>query len=381
MLKRSLRSRSLNDKGVSEYEVKELIEGLLRGDKVADVPNGLCKSVISQLTQMRKDALLQRKEGLAAKMDDILGELKHGPQKFMLTTTENPNMARTRTLSTASSTVHEPLKQAGKTLVRGARMDSVDSMTRQSTTPVLKGKGKREVSRAHYTKAPSVDRTVDGVVEYELDSRRLAPRLLKVQDVQRRLDEARQNYEMYRERAKVERIKYDQLEKAAEEELEDKLTQDMLDYGSHVPLSLPLEFSKFSGKVLDMRERERKSAGIRKYDDAHALRGESVKREKEELENNSAKFARSFTLQKQQMIHSQEQKRIAFKELWVRKKEKHQRDLRTRMMELRKAVENLEKDLMVAQQGAGNEMLRIKDNERLTALPVAGRPAARQHHV
>lgn len=381
MLKRSLCSRSLTTKGVTEYEVSQAIEGLLKGTtKVADVPTRLCKSIISTMTQMRKDALLQRKDSLAAKMDDLLGELQYGPQKYQFDCTENPTAFREKSVRLNAKTPEASrLSQTGKTLLKGAKVDSIDSITRQSCTPTLKTKRTRELSRARYSKSATIDSTVDACNEYEIDSRRLAPRLMKVQAIQQKLDEARANYEMYRERSKGERQKYEDLEAAAQEELEDRLKQELLDYGSHVPTSLPLEFSKFSGKVLDMRERERKSASMRMYDNAQTLRTEAVKKEKEELDALSQRFARSFNLQRQRVLSKQEQSREAFKELWVRKKEKNQRDLKAKMSELRRAVVNLEKDLAEAQQVAGCEMARIQNNQRILSTPIASKQAVVRH--
>jgi predicted RNase H-like nuclease (RuvC/YqgF family) len=153
----------------------------------------------------------------------------------------------------------------------------------------------------------------------------------------------------------------------------------MLDYGSHVPLSLPLEFSKFSGKVLDTRTKEQKSAHFKRYDDAAALRGEAVKKEKEELDVCTDRFARSFKLQRQRMVTTQDMSRTGFKDHWQVKKETQERMLTKQLMELKRAVEHLERDLAEAQREADDELKRIKNNERiLNAVPVLGKPAATQ---
>lgn len=372
-----MRNRTLCTRDCSPNEVKDAIDGLLRGDKVADLPTRLCKSVISTLTQMRKDALLQNRDALAAKMDDILGELKYGPQKYRYDLPEDPNTMRSRSL-TQSGPIDEVrrLNQTGKSLRHGARPESVDTSTRFEVTPVLKTKRVRENSRARYPKSKEIDSAVDRCLEYELDSRRIAPKLQKVEAIQKKLNDARAAYEAYREKAKQERIKYEMLEHAAGEDLEERLHEEMLDYGAHVPTSLPLEFSKFSGKVLDMRVRERKSAGIRKYDDAKALRKEAVKKEKAELEALSERFNRSYKLQKRHVLHKQDLRREAFKELWVRKSAKNQRDISQKLLELKRAVERLERDLEDAQMSANKELTRIRNNERLVNTPVASRPAA-----
>ena len=379
MLKRSLRTRTLNAPGVSDAKVQDAIEALLKGSKPRELPTELCKSVISQMTQMRKNALLQKRDALAAKMDDILGELQYGPQKYVYDTIENPNLMRSRSIVSATSESNR-LKQTGKTLVGGARFESVDSPSRQAVTPILKTKRVKQLSKANYDKSRALDRTVDGINEYELDSRRIAPRLQKVEAIQKKLDDARMELEHYKLRARQERLRYEALEKAAEEDLDERLAMDMLDYGAHAPNELPLEFSKFSGKVLDMRVRERKSAGIRKYDDAAALRTEAVKKEKEELRALSERFLRSYQLQKQEVLRKQGLKKAAFKELWVRKSEKNQREIAAKMRELKVAVANLEREVADAQMSAGTELTRIRNNERLmNNTPVTGRPAASPH--
>jgi hypothetical protein len=150
----------------------------------------------------------------------------------------------------------------------------------------------------------------------------------------------------------------------------------MLDYGSHVPKDLPLEFSKFSGKVLDTREREHKSALTRQYEDASALRKEAVTREKEELGALSDRFAKSFRLQKQHMLKKQALKREAFEDLWVRKREKNERVLTKEVLDLKLLVRNLERELQEAKDAEAAELRRIRDNERIFSTPVVARQAA-----
>ena len=82
MRSRSLRIRPLHDSTVSDYEVNECIEGLLKGDSVASIPNHLCQAVMTTMTQKRKDALLARDDSLANKYEVLLGQMKYGPNKF-----------------------------------------------------------------------------------------------------------------------------------------------------------------------------------------------------------------------------------------------------------------------------------------------------------
>jgi hypothetical protein len=365
---------------VTDAEVKQAIEGLLAGDKVADLPTHLCASVISNMTQMRKDAILERKDGLAAKMEDILGELRHGPQRYLPDTPEPPVTFRSRSLQAPPDESTARFAQTAKQLVSGARLDSVDIPARQGAEPVMKTKRVRQVARTNYPKSQELDRTIDTCIEYEIDSRRLAPRLLEVAALEEKLEDAHSRYDAARQRGRLARQQFDAIREDAQNKLEEKLTEEMLDYGSHVPTSLPLEFSKFSGKLLDTRERQRKSAWFRRYEDAAALRKEALQKEKDELNVCTDRFARSFKLQRQHVLDKQDEKRQVFQDFWVRKKQKNERRIAKELGDLRCAVEHWERDIGNSRRGASVEMGRIKTNERAAsaALPVQSRAAATQ---
>jgi hypothetical protein len=256
------------------------------------------------------------------------------------------------------------------------RFESVDIPTRQASEPHLKTRNVREISRARYGKSSEIDRTVDHLVEYEVDSRRLGPRLIKVEEAEKRLAEAKARYERCRAECRAKRTHQDLIRDDAKDKLESDLKTQMLDYGSHVPSSLPLEFSKFSGKVLDTREREWKSAQTRKYEDAAALRREAVKREKEELGALATRFTKSFHLQKQHVLKKQELKREAFDDLWVRKRAKNERVLTKELLDSRLAVQNLTRKLQEVRDAETAELHRIRENERILSTPVSSKPAA-----
>lgn len=184
MLKRSLRPRSLSDKFVNEYDVTQYIDGLLSGKYTCeDVPGKYAKSVISNLTKMRKDCILQRRDQLSNKIDEILGELCKGPAKYPYDVAENPNEIRTRTIKIAGNPKRKQLNETGISLVNGAPVNTVDIPTRLALTPVLKMRRSLEVSRMNYTQSKSIDTTLDNCAEYVIDSKRVGPRLLKIQEL------------------------------------------------------------------------------------------------------------------------------------------------------------------------------------------------------
>jgi hypothetical protein len=176
------RSRALHTPNFTQQEVKQAIDDLLAGSKPASLPTRLCRSVITTLTQMRKDALLHRQDGQAAKMEVILGELQRGPQRYRDDTPADPHTVRARALTVApNATLHE----TSKLLSRGARPDSVDSPMRQDSVPVMKTQRARQVSRTNYGKARGLDQALDACAEYEADSRLLRVRQLEERSMRR----------------------------------------------------------------------------------------------------------------------------------------------------------------------------------------------------
>ena len=125
-----------------------------------------------------------------------------------------------------------------------------------------------------------------------------------------------------------------------------------------------------------MRVREHRSAQIRNYDDAQALRNEAIKLERQELDNLSLRFQRSFTLQRQHMLKSQQMQRQSFDVLWKRKQDKYEADLTAELTRLKKLTQNLAMQVEEAEQRANGEILRIQMNDRrkYSLTPLASRP-------
>ncbi|OHT17438.1 hypothetical protein TRFO_12401 [Tritrichomonas foetus] len=376
-MKRSLRTRSLHDSSVSDYDINKCIEGLLRGEPCDEVPPRLAKGVIATLTQMRKDCILERRDGMASKIEEVLGEMQHGPKKFQYDTPENPNNIRNRSLRFTSNDTfqNDRLQKTGTSLIQGASLASVDIPTRLAVTPVLKTKRVLEVSKRHYPLSRSIDTTIENCIEYEVDSRRLGPRLLKIQELEKKLSAAQSEYSEARNRAIYRKQRFEEIQEAAHLDHENRLKDDLLQFGSHTPTTLPVEYSKFSNKVLDTRVREYKSATIRQYEDADALHNEVIKKEREELDTMSERFQRSFKLQRQNKLNSQEQQRKSFETFWDRKKQKELSESTAEVTKLRMSVDHLQKQLDEAKGAAGGELSRIRNNERIKAsTPVASRP-------
>ena len=371
MLKKEARNRVLTEPGINRNEVLEAIDDLLYHKKSPDnLPPHIVKSVMSELNSRRKDAILHHKDSEAAKIDDLLGQLTYGPMKYQCDTPENPRNKRARDISVVTSK-SDPLYQTGSQILKGTSFQTVDSSTRQAIEPLLKSKRIKQIARSRYAKSLNIDHTVDNMIDYSNDSRRLGPRLQKVQEIQKKLDVAREEYAQARAQYQNQRQTFNQIQEVAKEELEISLKDELVELGSHIPNTLPLEYSKFSGKTLDARERSYRAAQIRKYDDAAAIKKEVLQRERDELEANNEKFVRSYNLQKQKI---QDRKRESFDILWQRKRDKAEWAIQQTMLQKKRAVENLERQLEDAQSNANQEIGRIKNNQRVLYTPLNSRP-------
>jgi len=204
-------------------------------------------------------------------MEVILSELKTGPKKFEIDCTGDPIATRSMRLVKTRSLEADKTNLIRKDIIHGKRTSEIDPVSRQTVMPTMKNSRQLKVSRINYPSSSNYDHAIDTLNEYCVDSRRLGPKFIKVEEIQKRLNEARSRYNDVRMQVHVQRQQYDALEAAAADELEKKLADEALEYGSHVPQSLPLEYSKFSANALNLRERQQKAAKLRLYDDAESF--------------------------------------------------------------------------------------------------------------
>jgi hypothetical protein len=249
-------------------------------------------------------------------------------------------------------------------------------LDRQGAIPLLKTKRSRSVSRAFYPKADRLDETIDRCIEYEADSRRLGPRLLKVQAIEQKLEEAQAAQDSARRRHRTARRQFEEIRADQHGKLDERLEGEMIEYGTHLPTSIPLEYSKFSTKILDMRERERKAAWFRRYEDATVLRTEAHKRERQELDAMNGRFARAYALGKNEVARKQGMRRDAFQQHWQSKKEQSERPAAREIEVTGRAIAHWERQLTDAHAALGAECRRIERNERIVSTPVAARATA-----
>jgi hypothetical protein len=335
-------------------------------------------AVVTTLTHQRKDALMHKKDALAHRIDEILGEMRGGPEPLLPDTTQSPEAIRsqfTRTRDTSAK--HEQLEGTSEALIKGRRIDSYDSFTRQDALPVMKTKRTTERSRIHYPTQKVVEDKIDEVIEYSNDSRRIGPRLLKLQEMERRLNVARDDFDKCRTKALFQKQQFDEIEKDAHGKLEDHLKDELLEHGSHVPTTLPLEYSHFADKTLDTRVREQKAARVRKYEDAEAFHADALKKEKADLQHNQESFTRAFNLNREHLMRKQQTQRDIFKDRWTIKRDKMLHDVYYDLRTAKSAVDHLEKELEFAGRAADGEFDRIRGRVRRRYPPILARPKGR----
>ena len=363
-MRATLRLHPKMDKFIGQPEVQNAIDQLIRGAPIDSVPISIKHQVLTGLNSRRKDAILRHNDALANKIDVIIGEFTRGPDKYVFDGPTDPN--KTLKARALESKETERMKATTTKLLNGeSRIDDIDSHSRQSVAPFLKNDRVLEISRANYGQGRNIDKQIENCHEYSIDSRRLGPKLQRVAEIEKKLAAAKKRYEETRTSCYQRRREYTDLEKVAAVELEKKLQGELVEYGSHIPTKLPLEYQKFSSKVLNARQKEQMGAKLGMYDDALANRKIAIQLEREELTKNNEIFGKAFLKNREVMLKSQQQKREGFREIWRRKKDKITADLAAEMEQAKKSVENLEKELEDAKSVVYSEVGRIRSGSSM----------------
>jgi hypothetical protein len=100
---------------------------------------------------------------------------------------------------------------------------------------------------------------------------------------------------------------------------------------------------------------------------------EGLRREMDELDANSNRFARSFKLQRGELPCKQDQKRAGFEKKWQRKTA---READIELAQLRRAIEHWERDFAEAKTSAAVELGHTRNSDRVAPIHLQGRPVA-----
>jgi hypothetical protein len=108
-----------------------------------------------------------------------------------------------------------------------------------------------------------------------------------------------------------------------------------------MPESLPLEFTRLSADLLDLRERERHLIVCRRFQEAAKLHTEFMRRQKEELVRRREEYFAHVEKERSELERRNVCKTAAVTADWNRKIEKFMRSMDVELRGLRKGVANL----------------------------------------
>jgi hypothetical protein len=119
-------------------------------------------------------------------------------------------------------------------------------------------------------------------------------------------------------------------------------------HDASMPSVLPVEFTRLSADLLDLRDKERHLMGSRRYEEAARLHREFLKRQEMELQRRREEYFDHFEHERSMLERRNEKKSFALDTNWSRKIG-HFTDLMNReLVPLRKAVANLLHKLLAA---------------------------------
>ncbi|OHT09548.1 hypothetical protein TRFO_21608 [Tritrichomonas foetus] len=122
-----------------------------------------------------------------------------------------------------------------------------------------------------------------------------------------------------REKWSIEVEKQRQHRDCAIKRIDEFCDQQMNDYDTKIPDTLPASHSKLSPELLNIKDRERHMIGCRMYKEAAELHKEFEKRQKEELQRRREEYYQSFEISRNLLEKRTNRKRTAIRSDWERK--------------------------------------------------------------
>lgn len=124
--------------------------------------------------------------------------------------------------------------------------------------------------------------------------------------------------------------------------------QQMENYDTKIPDTLPPEYSKLSPELLNMKDRERHMISCRMFKEAEELHKEFAKRQKEELQRHREEYFRSFEISRKLLEKRTNRKRTAIQSDWERKINHTEHMMNKELKPLKSSVNYLQKKVIDA---------------------------------
>ena len=158
-----------------------------------------------------------------------------------------------------------------------------------------------------------------------------------------------------------------------ESRIEEMTRTSMSAFDTTIPRELPLEFTRLSPDLLDLREKERHLIGCRRFDEAQELHKEFLKRQQQELVKRREEFADHFEKTRVQMEKRMERKERGVKSDWQRKMNHFTHMMNKELVPLRQGVAFLERKLQDARaEYIGEDDPIVADDPSLTLAKTTG---------
>jgi hypothetical protein len=227
-------------------------------------------------------------------------------------------------------------------LFRGVPFSTVEYETIPSLIVCLKERKRRAVLSGDYMLSQQAENMIVRLSSMQLQKKFNAVKQVKLKELNKQLDQAQGQIKAIIEKWNKKIQAFNAQQAAAASELERKHLEKLGEFDASVPTALPSEYCKLSAPLLDLREQERQLVLSKRYDEAVALKKESDRREKEEAEQQKAKFLQIVAGRRQKLTQEQEHAIDCFTSRWTRLSAQLEQERDAEIQTQQKIVDNIQ---------------------------------------
>lgn len=163
--------------------------------------------------------------------------------------------------------------------------------------------------------------------------------------------------------------------------IKDMCEQRLNQYDGSIPGDLPIEFSKLSPEMLNLKEQEKHLIISRRFKEAAELHKEFEKKLKQEMQLNKERYAKSFEFKRKELETRNSKKLNAVDTRWSRKVSHAEFIASSEINPLRGGVNNLEHKLVSRKsEYIGEDDDIVRRDDRIRTLASTTRPTLGQQY-
>jgi hypothetical protein len=156
--------------------------------------------------------------------------------------------------------------------------------------------------------------------------------------------------------------------------MDDQHIQELADFDSSFPESLPRHYSRLSPHLLNLRERQKHLVLSRRYHDAVPVREQANQREEEELDIQRGNLIRDFEARRGQLIDRLNGQTACFEKNWARKRARFEIERDRELDGLKKAVANVESKIEFVERELAANGIDARQTPRAAPSPCRAKP-------